>query len=75
MGVRLVSSLMHFDQHEIGPKQFIMYERADDIITCMNASRHLSIFLTIVLPSGHNDPKVHNDPSLCCDNFTQYKNK
>ena len=23
---------------------------------------------------GH-DPKVHNEPSLCCDNFTQHKNK
>ena len=24
---------------------------------------------------GSHDPKVHNEPSLCCENFTQYKNK
>ena len=31
--------------------------------------------LTLVLPLGHNNRKVHNDPSLFCDNCTQYKNK
>ena len=39
----------------------------------INHNLEIPFFLTLVLPSGHNDPKVHNDPSFCCDNFTQYK--